>query len=131
MTYEQRHYDGYPRPRRFGLIVSLCLILAGTAWIDLYDVPHGLGSIACAFRITSWSSIISSPRVYWCLFILLAEFAFWIRLLAWLWPVRALARPVISDWLLVILVFLLGAGLLLYAVAAMQPGPWQACLSAR
>ncbi len=129
MTYEQRRYDGYPRPRRFGLIVTLCLILAGTVWIDLYDVPHGLRSLACNFRITSWSGILRSPKLYWAFFILLAEFAFWVRLLAWLWPLRALTKPVLSDWALVILVFLLGVGLMLYAVAALQPGPWHACLT--
>ncbi len=128
MQYEYRHFDGYPRPRRIGLIISLALVLTGVVWIDLYDVPHGLLGLACDVHMTPWRGILTSPKVYWALPILIAEVAFWIRLLVWIWPARALARPVLSDWLLVVLVFLLGAGISLYAVAALQPAPWHSCL---
>jgi hypothetical protein len=65
---------------------------------------------------------------YWALPILLAETAFWIRLVIWVWPVPALAKPVFSDWILVVLILLLGVGITLYGFAALQPAPWNACL---
>jgi hypothetical protein len=126
--YEYRRFDGYPRPRRLGLILTLAVILAGVVWIDLYDVPHGLRSLACDVRVTPWREIFASPKFYWGLPILLAEMAFWIRVLIWIWPVPDLSRPTLSDWALVILVFLLGTGISLFAIAALQPAPWHACL---
>ena len=129
MNYEQRRYDGYPRPSRIGLIITLCLVLAGTVWIDLYDVPEGLRRIACDFGVTSWQRMLTLPKIYWALPILLAEMAFWVRLLVWLWPVPKLAKPVPSDWVLILLVFLLGVAISLYSVAALQPGPWYTCMT--
>lgn len=127
MDYEYRHFDGYPRPRRTGLIVSLFLLLLGVVWIDLYDVPNGLRRLACDIQVTPWRGIVRSPRFYWALPILLMEVAFWIRLLIWVWPRRDLARPVASDWVLIVLMILLGTGITLYAVAALQPAPWNVC----
>ena len=125
--YEHRRFDGYPRPRRLGLILTLAVVLAGVAWIDLYDVPQGLRGLACNIRFTPWRAIFASPKFYWALSILAAEMAFWIRLLIWIWPVPNLSRPALSDWALVILVLLLGIGISLYAIAALQPAPWHAC----
>jgi len=128
MRYDYRRFDGYPRPRRLGLILTLIVILAGVTWIDLYDVPHGLRSLACDVRVTRWQDIVASPKFYWALPILVAEMAFWIRLLIWIWPVQDFCRPALSDWVLVILVFLLGTGISLFALAALQPAPWHGCL---
>jgi hypothetical protein len=110
------------------LIIVLIFVLAGTIWIDAYDVPHGLRSFACDFRVTSWHGILTSPKFYFALPILIAELAFWVRLLVWLWPAPALARTVASDWMLVALVFLIGSAITFSAVAALQPAPWNACL---
>jgi hypothetical protein len=128
MQDNYRHFDGYRRPRRFGLIIALTIAAIGVLWIDLYDVPHGLTSLACDFHVTPWRGIITSPKFYWALPILLAETAFWIRLVIWVWPVPALAKPVFSDWILVVLILLLGVGITLYGFAALQPAPWNSCL---
>ncbi len=125
---EQRHYDGYRRPSRIGLILTLLLILAGTVWIDLYDVPYGLRSLACDFRVTGWHGILTSPKLYFGAPVLLAELAFAIRLVVWIWPSPALAQPTLSDWVLILVVSALAVGLLLYQLAALQPAPWHACV---
>jgi len=109
------------------LLIFLALMFVGTVWIDIYDVPQGFARLDCDFRVTPWNYILTSPKFYWALPIFLLEFAFWIRLLVWLWPVRALAKPVLSDWILLLLVFLLGSGIGLYAVSALQPAPWNSC----
>ena len=90
-------------------------------------MPRGLASLACDVRVTPWSGIVTSPKFYWALPVLLAEIAFWLRLLVWLWPAPELDKPVPSDWILLLLVFLLGLAIALYAVAALQPAPWNAC----
>jgi hypothetical protein len=129
MSERRRHYDGYQRPSRIGLIVSLALFLAGTLWIDASEVPFGLRSLACDFRVTPWSGILTSPKFFFALPILVAELVVWGWIIIWIWPVRALARPVISDWLLVALVFLVAGSLYIFQVAALQPAPWHQCLT--
>jgi hypothetical protein len=128
LTERRRHYDGYRRPPQAGLIVSLLLLLAGIVWIDSYEVPFGLRNLACDIQVTPWSGILASPKLIFGLPLLLAETLVWGWIIIWIWPVAALAKPVPADWLLVGIVFLLGASLLIFQVAALQPAPWHQCL---
>ena len=128
LTERRRHYTGYHRPPRAGLIVALLLLLAGAVWIDIYEVPFGLRSLACDFHTTPWSGILASPKFIFALPVLIAEFFVWGWILLWIWPVSALAKITPADWLLVGIVFLLAGSLLIFQVAALQPAPWHQCL---
>ena len=90
--YDYRHFDGYPRPRRVGLIVFLFFVFLGVVWIDLYDVPNGLRRLACDIGVTPWHRIVRSPRFYWALPVLVAEIAIWIRLLGGYGRAKTLRR---------------------------------------
>jgi len=129
LTDRRRHYEGYRRPPQAGLIVALLLLLAGTVWIDAYEVPFGLRSLACDFRTTPWRGILASPKFIFALPVLVAEFLVWAWILLWIWPVPALARPTPADWLLVGIVFLVAVSLYIFQIAALQPAPWHPCLT--
>jgi hypothetical protein len=129
LTERRRHYDGYRRPSRTGLISSLLLLLAGTLWIDIYEVPFGLRSLACDVHVTPWSGILMSPKFIFGLPLLAAEFCVWAWILIWIWPVPTLAKPTPADWLLVGIVFLVAASLYIFQIAALQPAPWHQCLT--
>lgn len=128
LSERRRHYEGYRRPPQAGLIVVLLLLLAGTAWIDVYEVPFGLRSLACDFHTTPWSGIRTSPKFIFALPLLIAEFFVWAWILVWIWPVPTLAKPAPSDWLLVGIVFSVAVSLYIFQVAALQPAPWHPCL---
>jgi hypothetical protein len=118
LTERRRHYEGYRRPPRTGLIVALLLLLAGTVWKDFYEVPFGLRSLVCDFRTTPWSGILTSPKFIFALPLLIAELIVWGWILIWIWPVPALTTPTAVDWLLVGIVFLVAASLYIFQVAA-------------
>lgn len=129
MTERRRHYEGYRRPPQAGLIVALFLFLAGTVWIDIYEVPFGLRSLACDFHTTPWPGILTSPKFLVALPLLILELLVWGWILLWIWPVPSLAKPTAGDWLLVGLVFLIAASLYIFQIAALQPAPWHQCLN--
>lgn len=128
LTERRRHYDGYRRPPQAGLIISLLLLLAGAIWIDIYEVPFGLRSLACGIHATPWRGLLTSPRLALGVLLLTAELIVWVWILIWIWPVSALAKPTAADWLLVGVVFLLAASLYIFQIAALQPPPWRQCL---
>jgi hypothetical protein len=129
LTERRRHYEGYSQPPHPGLIVALLLMLAGTIWIDIYEVPFGLRSLACDFRATPWRGILVSPKFFFAFPLLIAELLVWGWIVVWIWPVPALRRPAASDWSLVGVVILLAGALLIFQVAALQPAPWHQCLT--
>jgi hypothetical protein len=129
MTERRRHYEGYRRPPQSGLILALLLLLAGAIWIDIYEVPFGLRSLACDFHVTPWRGILASPKFIFALPLLIAELVVWAWILIWIWPVPALAKPTPADGLLVGIVFLLATSLFIFQIAALQPAPWHLCLT--
>ena len=128
LTGRRRHYEGYRHPPRAGLIVALMLLLACIIWIDIYEVPFGLRSLACDFHTTPWSGIVASPKFIFALPLLIAELVVWAWILLWIWPLPALVKPTPADWLLAATVFLVAASLYIFQIAALQPAPWHQCL---
>jgi predicted transporter len=111
------------------MVVALLVLLAGLIWIDVYEVPFGLRSLACDIRVTPWRGILASPKVIFGLPMLIAESLVWAWILICIWPMPALSKPTAADWLLVVIVFLLAAAFLIFQVAAFQPAPWHQCLN--
>jgi hypothetical protein len=107
----------------------LALFLAAMLWVDWYEVPFGLRSLACDIRVTPWRDVLTSPKLFLVLPILLAELLVWGWIMIWIWPVRALSEPMPSDWILLVLVFLVAAALYIFQIAALQPAPWHQCLT--
>jgi hypothetical protein len=129
LSERRRHYDGYARPSRFRLILALLVLLAGLIWIDAYEVPFALRSLACDIHVTPWSGIFASPKFLVMLPVLSIELFVWGWIIVWIWPVRAIVRPRLSDWILVLTVFLVACAAYFFQVAALEPAPWHQCLT--